>query len=353
MKKVGLTFSASILLIAMLFVATLHAQSSDQNFPTPITSNEISGVIKARDMGDGRLTTYYYEFDGSQGDIFINVTAKNFSGDIDVFAIEGLRPLTRIVLYADAGLTETGRLVYLRKPERMILRIEGRTPGDDAATFQIKFAGSFVALQPRKEVAPPTVAVTEAVDDSPVSVNTVGTIVPKPPRAKKVVAKRTTSKKPPVNDSPAEPSPEKNPAPPTEETGKSEDTTAPKPVVVVEDFPGVSEEAARVRKPVDTAAKPKNARTTRTRTTRTTTSKAKTKPKAENKPKAETATEEPAVDPLASIRLVVELKDGTTIEKPMNTVLRFGVDKGVLTVIGKDGSIVRYPVLEVAKVTMQ
>jgi len=37
----------------------------------------------------------------------------------------------------------------------------------------------------------------------------------------------------------------------------------------------------------------------------------------------------------------------------MTEVQRFGFDKGVLTVVGKDGSVTRYPILDVAKVTMQ
>jgi hypothetical protein len=37
----------------------------------------------------------------------------------------------------------------------------------------------------------------------------------------------------------------------------------------------------------------------------------------------------------------------------MNEVLRFSVDKGVLTVISRDGSIGRYSILDVEKVTIQ
>src|SRR5438552_821087 len=98
-------FVRRILLLAVCCFAAFSleapAQSSDQNFPTPVTSNELSGVIKARDIGDPRLTTYYYAFDGRQGDIFINVVTKNLSGDIDIFTAEGLRPLTKMVIYAD------------------------------------------------------------------------------------------------------------------------------------------------------------------------------------------------------------------------------------------------------------
>ena len=36
--------------------------------------------------------------------------------------IDGLRPLTKMVIYADAGSGETGRLVYLRKPEYIVIK---------------------------------------------------------------------------------------------------------------------------------------------------------------------------------------------------------------------------------------
>src|SRR5690242_16919757 len=89
------------------------AQSTNQNFPTPVTSNEIGGTIRARDIGDARLTTYFYFFNGSQGDIFINVVTKNLDGDIDVFTTDNLKPLTKITVYSDNPDSETGRVIYL------------------------------------------------------------------------------------------------------------------------------------------------------------------------------------------------------------------------------------------------
>jgi hypothetical protein len=58
-------------------------------------------------------------------------------------------------------------------------------------------------------------------------------------------------------------------------------------------------------------------------------------------------------DPLEKVNLVILFKDGKTIQRPMSEVLRFTVDKGVLTVIAKDGSIGRYSILDVAKVTIE
>ncbi len=182
-------FGTVALMLAGIF--SIFAQSIDQNYPTPISSNEISGKIAARDLGDSRLTGYFYTFDGRQGDVFLNVTTTNFNGDIDVFTADNLRPLTKITVYADAAASETGRVFYLRQPLKLILRIEGRTPNDDAATFQIKFAGSFAA----STAAPETVAEPEvkANNQTDIRVNSVGTIIevkPKPmPTPREVIAK--------------------------------------------------------------------------------------------------------------------------------------------------------------------
>jgi len=97
-------------------ISAVFAQSTNQNFPTPVTTNEISGTIRARDLGDARLTSYFYTFNGNQGDVFINVVTNNLDGDIDVFTADGLRPLTKIRVYSDNPEGETGRVIYLRQP---------------------------------------------------------------------------------------------------------------------------------------------------------------------------------------------------------------------------------------------
>ena len=109
-----------ILAVAIVLAATSFsfAQSPDQNFPTPLTSNEISGTIKARDIGDSRLTTYFYQFGGEQGDVFVNVVTKNLDGDIDVFTADGLRPLTKIVVFSDAGQVKQGGSFIFVSPRK-------------------------------------------------------------------------------------------------------------------------------------------------------------------------------------------------------------------------------------------
>ncbi|MET0752116.1 MAG: hypothetical protein ABWZ66_02030, partial [Pyrinomonadaceae bacterium] len=58
-------------------------------------------------------------------------------------------------------------------------------------------------------------------------------------------------------------------------------------------------------------------------------------------------------NPLENINLVVLFKDGTKIERPMSEVLRVNVDKGILTIVAKDGTIGRYSILDVAEMTIK
>ena len=172
-KKIVKSPAVLLAFIAALFLAgTNSAQSVNVSYPTPIVTNEIEGTIKARDIGDARLTSYYFTFLANQGDVFINIVTKNFNGDIDVFLAEGLKPLTKVVVYADMSDNETGRVLYFRKSERLILRVEGRTPNDDPATFRIKFAGSFEASKdaPTEEPALPDL---KAANDTGIRVNSV------------------------------------------------------------------------------------------------------------------------------------------------------------------------------------
>lgn len=344
MKLSFLTLFLHSTLLLSIGVLSVYTQSNDQNFPTPITSNEINGLIKARDIGDGRLTRYFYAFDGAQGDIFINVVTKNFAGDIDVFTAESLRPLTKMVIYPDSTVVETGRLIYMRRSERLILRIEGRSPNDDPATFRIKFGGSFVALAAEKGVEAPTIK-DAGENETGIRVNSVGTIIEVIPKAKPPIAAVET--KPSRTVSVAKETPAG-----TQAIGQKSDPKTP--VVVVTEAPEVKTVFGGRNpisgKSVETVAKPAEpkAKTTTTRTAKTNTSARPTKPTKPTDPPAE---KKP--DPLASIRLIVQLKTGETIERPMNEVLKFSVDKGVLTVIQKDGKISKYSIFDVAKVTIE
>ena len=308
----------AVLFAAIVFSSAARSQSNDANFPTPLTANVVSGTIKARDIGDNRLTTYYFAFNGEQGDIFINVTTKSLDGDIDIFVADAMRPLTRMVIYADTAISETGRLIYLRKPEKLLLRIQGRTPNDDAASFQIKFGGSFVALKGKAamELDAPTV---DSDVTGKVRVNSVGTII-ETPEIEKPVAKN--------EEAVATRSTELEMVPVTPKVKpKKPAKIKPEKVEVA-----VTEPAKEKKPEVEsTETKPQTGR-----------KKPEPKKKGESQP-----------DPLANVRLVVIFKNGDRLERPLTEVLKFSVDKGILTVIAKDGTIRRYSMVDVAKVTIE
>jgi hypothetical protein len=271
--------------------------------------------------------------------VFINVATKNFNGDVDIFADNGSRTLSKIVVYADLAENETGRVIYLRKPERLLLRIQGRSPGDDPASFRIKFAGSFVASKAPDVPAEPEVPKATVKDETGIRVNSVGTIIAVTPKEKPV--KRTDDRQ--------AGEPRESSKPTVADRSADEKKAEPaKPVEVVVTEPA-EPKTAEITKPKEKPAKvPARSRTARRSTPPAVPSKRTAKVPS---PAAEPAA--PTVDPLANIHLVIQFKDGRSIERPMTEVFKFSVDKGVLTVISKDGSIGKYSILDVEKVTIQ
>lgn len=322
-------------------------QSTDQSYPTPITSNQINGTIKARDLGDSRLTSYFYIFNGSQGDVFINVVTSNLNGDIDVFNASNMNPLTKIVVFADSSNNETGRVIYLRKSEKLILRIQGRTPNDDPATYTIKFAGSFQPFLNISEIEQPPAPVVKNETESDVIVNSVGTIIgvkPKPTPAPTSV-ENTAENEEEQKESAAKADSENTSVQTAEnvkETGTKEAPDKKIEVVVTENNLS-QEKTVAENETITTIKKIEN-------------KKAPEKTNSPAKPKSKTSkSEKTAVpNPLENVRLIVLFKDGSKIERPMSQISRVNVDnKGVLTIVSKDGSIGRYSILDVAKMTIE
>lgn len=347
-------------------IFSVEAQSTNQSYPTPVSTNEISGKILARDIGDARLTSYFYAFNGRQGDTFINVVTNNFNGDIDVFTIENLKPLTKITIYADDSGNETGRVIYLRQPAKLVLRIEGRSPNDEAATFSIKFAGSFEPLQAAAETDQNDLPEVKTENAGAVRVNSVGTIIePKPtPKPKETIAKneekRNSEEISPLNNNETNKTEKEYVETATKETAaakqkeqiagnenKKEEKSAEErkestPIIVITDNISKTEKAdsseVNAVKQAESASK------------NTSESIAKETAKTERKNNSKKAKEP---NPLENVRLLILLKDGTKIERQMSDVVRVNVVKGILTVVSKDGSIGRYSILDVAKMTIE
>jgi len=330
----------AILSFALLFSSVAFAQSRQQNSPTPIVRNEISGEIKARDLGDSRLTTYYYAFKGNRGDIFVNVVTKNFSGDIDIFLVEGLKPKTKITIYADSGQTETGRVIYLRKPEELLMRIQGRSPDDDAAAYRIKFAGSF---QPLPGVAgnESELPEVENTEEGEVKVNSVGTII----EDTKI---ETTEKTESRVEIPSTFDPTKKTA-----TRIKEAIGDLRPRVLIKD-PTIKtdtktedseSETSNVTVEITDKSPERSAMVTIERDT------------SDNDVEETTEKADPDRKPTSSelrrIKLVLVLKSGEKIERRMNRVSSVNVFDGVLKVVGTDGTVEKFSILDIAKMTIE
>ena len=341
-----------------------QAQSTNQSFPTIVTTSEISGQIAARDIGDARLTSYFYTFNAGQGDVFINVVTRNFNGDIDLFTADNLRPLTKISVYADAGEKETGRVVYLRQPEKLILRVEGRTPNDEAATFRIKFAGSFEPLPLSAEVETPETPVVKSENQTDVRVNSVGTIIEiKPkvaPTPKEKVAsvktnddeekieenKQATENAEKNNKTAANNAADKKNAKVKEKSVKSKKTSVPTLIIADTLAEKETKEESETKKDEISENETEITETKKE-------SPVKASKTTAEKGKSKTSVKAVAPAELANIKLVILFKDGSIIERPMSEILRFSVDKGILVVVSKDGAIGRYSILDVERTTIE
>ncbi len=335
-------------------VSKVFPQSIEQNRPTPIVSNEISGQIKARDIGDSRLTTYYFAFNGGRGDIFINVVTKNFNGDIDVYELSGLVPRTKIAVYADSSSDETGRVLYLRKPEKLLLRIQGRTPDDDPATYQIKFAGSFEALVGTASTVDTESPEVKEKAEGSVRVNSVGTIIEDPEVTTilrsdngDVEETKTDPPQPEKADIPSVFDPRKKSA---VEDGEKENKSRARVIIEdpLTDKVEKTEEASEMTVEITEKSSKKTTLITIERVT---------EEESENEVETKSLSPEKEAElkalTLQKINLVIFLKNGKKFEKRMSKVSSFNVFDGVLKVVAIDGEVTKFSILDVEKITIQ
>src|ERR1700736_5262826 len=100
----------SILVIARSEVA---GQSDNPQAPTPLESPVVEGQIDALDPGDPRMTRHYYVFNGSQGDLTFEVESTNLNGDVDFFTSAGLRPLSKVTVFARSSPFSASKTFFL------------------------------------------------------------------------------------------------------------------------------------------------------------------------------------------------------------------------------------------------
>jgi hypothetical protein len=374
-----------------------QGQSLDVRSPSPVRRNEVVGRISARDLGDARLTDHFYTFAGTPGDLLVTIETRNLNGDIDVFTASGLRPLLKVAVYAESTAPVT-KNIYLRQREEMILRIEARSPNDDDGVYRIRFSGTFEAMAGRadeeetvslptarkgkrvssvgariEDPTPPPVDVpssastperteTATEDPAPMEVKKEPVVVEAPPvrsarnpRTRSTANSRRTATKPPAAtetetrvepkevESSGTPS-SSEPATTSEATSSTPESTNPSP----------SRNSKRSSVTANAPESSKRASSPRSRNAKKTTSAASADTTSTNEaapaknPESTTGAEEEA----GGSKLVVELLDGTRVERFMTTVRRVTVENGQIVVISKDGKIERIRLSTVVRMSI-
>jgi hypothetical protein len=316
-----------------LLALSARAQSTDIEFPTPVRANEISGTISPRDVGDPRLTRYFFSLTGTNGDLIVTVESRNLNGDVDLFTAGTLRPLAKLSMYAGDTAASTSKSIYFKRQEALILRVEARTPNDLEGSFRIRFDGAFAPIVGEVREFEPVGPTTPQLD-------TTGR------KTKRVTATGARIDEPVVEtaEKPSETEPSPTRTPETAETERPSETTQP---------------TATNREPTTrpTARAPRTTR--RTRRPRAAPPTARTRPApttTNNQPTEQPAATTPTTpEPAANIgpRLIIETKDGLRVERYMTSVRRVTVDNGQIIVFLKNGKTERQPMTNVLKMSIE
>jgi hypothetical protein len=331
----------------------LSAQSIDIASPSPVTSNEVSGRIDPRDIGDARLTDHFYAFTGVPGDLLITVQGRNLNGDVDVFTTSGLRPLLKFSLYAET-FTPVTKSIYLRKREDLIIRVEARTPNDDPGDYRLRFGGAFEPITSGPLLAAAEGAPVELAEPETTStakkgrrVSSVGARIEEPPE--EVAAAPTP-----------EPTPAETPDTTPAETATATPAEEPKPTVTRTPR-GRRVPGRRTRsRPPATVEKPAAAETETKPATDAEIAEAEPKPAPSRTAPRRGGARRRGTDPpteqepeeASGPRLIIETNDGTLIDRYMSSVRRVTVENGRVLVVGKDGKIDRIPLANVVRMVI-
>ncbi len=335
-----------VILLWLLAGTAVCAQSIDVTSPSPVRTNEVEGRIAARDLGDARLTDYFYAFTGTPGDVLITIQSTNLNGDIDVFTAGSLRPLLKFVLYAESASPIT-KSIYLRRREKLILRVEARSPNDDEGVYQLRFGGSFEPVIGGPEIADneaPSSA-SSALGNKSRRVNSVGARINEPA--------------PPVSEVAVAPTPE-----PTPLESPSPEATIEKPAEVEASKPNPARSArSRSRQPAGrratAPASPKPEKSAAAgEPNETNEPETASKPPARSSAKrgaSPSAKPKPPPEPVDETgpRLIIETYGGNLINRPMRSVRRVTVENGLVIVVGFDGKIDRIQLVNIVRMTIQ
>lgn len=340
-----------ITLALLIFADSVYGQSTDASAPTPLTSNLADGRVEPLDIGDSRLTRHYYAFSAGPGDLVINVESSNLNGDVDLFAAVGLRPLVKVSVFASSFASEANRVsksVFLRRQETIVLRVEGRAAGDQAARYQVSFEGPFIAARApapddAKSGASLAAAATPNARAGTRRVNSIGARIEEPAPA------------------PAETAPETPTAAPRNESATASTTTAETPNASPAatrtppprrtNLPRARTSAARRRLPP--AATPRGVPEKTTEKPETGMGDPPPPVSAPPRPVVASAAKAPTAAAAVGVRLVIEMRGGETLERAMSDVRRLTVERGVLIIVGGDGRTERRPMSDVLRVAIE
>lgn len=327
---------------------TARSQSTLADAPTPLVRNAVEGSIAPRDIGDSRTTTYFFTFDTAQGDLEITVTSENLEGDIDLYVLGSLQPLTKVTLLATGSVSEVRRTIFVRDAAPLLLRVQARSPGDAVGVYRISFSGAFL----------PSSRAIIAAKDNATSLNQNGEIA-----ADTATTNRSTQRVNAVGGRIEEP---------------IEPTRAPSLPAVSSESDDASEEAATIVSPRATRRTPRRSGTTTARrrsprpprpatpTRRTTsppasdadtedTASTSTTPPPTSSRRANSArSRSPAAPrPKTISRLIIRTRDGTRIERSMSEVERVTIESGELIVVLKSGETQRLDLTDVLRFSVE
>jgi hypothetical protein len=331
----------AVCLFCFAMALSSHAQSTNIDFPTPVETNEVRGVIEARDIGDPRLTRHYFLLAATQGDLFLSVESNNLNGDVDLFTAGSLRPLTKLNIFAGLSTTSSSKSVFLRLRESLILRVEARSASDEPGSYRVRFSGGFepvAASTSDIETSDPKVSDSRGNNRNVRRVNSAGARI-NLPLPEVASATNPTEDVPPATVEGEKDAPVKNNVTPPPAPAKPKTT---KTLRVARNKPPVKPPVKPTENP---PAKPA-ARSTRRKPSTTV---KKTEPETVTPPPPSPTTPEPVFNP----RLIIETRDGIRIERYMSEVRRVTVEKGQLIVITIDGRIERRAMTSVLRVTIE
>jgi len=329
------------------------AQSVDISAPSPVRTNEVMGTIAARDLGDSRLTDHFYAFTGTPGDVLITVKSNNLNGDVDLFTAGSLRPLIKFTLYAENSPPVT-RAIFLRKREDLLLRVEARSPNDDEGIYHIRLGGTFEPIAgdaPLSDAHSPTSEPATTVASRGKGsrrVSSVGARIAEPPVVREASA--------------AAPTPQPTPddlAVPTATPEPTVTTEAPEPAAGPRRARGrvppsrrrpASQPTRKNEPPVaDTATGERVAEASEPEAKPAATPRRRGRRDATSSPPESPAEPEPQTGP----RLIIEMHDGTRVERFMNTIRRVTVENNQIVVVGKEGKTERIRMPDVVRMAIE